>query len=67
MPTSGSQCSTEEHIAYGRKLAEFCAGLSLSRLPAEVVDKTKLCILDLIANIYGSLELDAVSRVVRYV
>jgi 2-methylcitrate dehydratase PrpD len=50
-----------------RKLAAFCANLSFDRLPAEVVFKTKLCVLDYIANIYGSLELDAVQRVLDYV
>jgi len=52
---------------YTRKLAEFCAELSYDRLPGEVVEKTKLCILDYIANVYGSLELDAVRKVVGYV
>jgi 2-methylcitrate dehydratase PrpD len=54
-------------MEYTRKLAEFCAGVSLERLPAEVVDKTKLCVLDFFANVYGSLELEAVSRVVSYI
>ncbi len=53
-------------MEYSRKLAEFCAGVSLDALPAEAVDKAKLCVLDYIANIYGSLELDAVQRVVGY-
>jgi 2-methylcitrate dehydratase PrpD len=56
-----------ERVEYTRKLAEFCAGLSLERLPAEVIDKAKLCILDFFANVYGSLELEAVSRVVSYI
>jgi len=50
-----------------RKLAAFCAGITLDNLPAEVVQKAKLCILDYLANVYGSLELDAVARVVSYV
>ncbi|MFZ2630684.1 MAG: MmgE/PrpD family protein [Desulfosalsimonadaceae bacterium] len=50
-----------------RNLAAFCANLSYDRLPKEVVDKAKLCILDYIANIYGSLELDAVRRVIGHV
>ncbi|MGQ9572098.1 MAG: MmgE/PrpD family protein [Dehalococcoidia bacterium] len=54
-------------MEYTRKLAEFCAGVSLQRLPAEVVDKAKLCILDFIANVYGSLQLEAVSRVAAYI
>jgi len=57
----------ETKIEYTRKLAEFCAGVSFERLPAEVVDKAKLCILDFFANVYGSLELEAVSRVVSYI
>ncbi len=54
-------------MEYTRKLAEFCAGISLERLPPEVVDKAKLCILDFFANVYGSLELEAVSGVVSYI
>ena len=54
-------------MEYTRKLAEFCAGVSLERLPAEVVDKAKLCVLDFFANVYGSLELEAVSRIVSYI
>jgi 2-methylcitrate dehydratase PrpD len=54
-------------MEYTRKLAEFCAGVSWERLPAEVPDKAKLCILDFFANVYGSLELEAVSRVVSYI
>lgn len=54
-------------MEYTRKLAEFCASVSLERLPAEVIDKTKLCILDFFANVYGSLELEAVSGVVSYI
>ncbi|MFA6451463.1 MAG: MmgE/PrpD family protein [bacterium] len=53
--------------SYTGKLAEFCAGVTLSQLPNEVIDKTKLCILDFIANVYGSLELDAVQRVAEYI
>ncbi len=54
-------------MEYTRKLADFCAGVSFERLPDEVTDKAKLCVLDLFANVYGSLELEAVSRVVSYV
>jgi 2-methylcitrate dehydratase PrpD len=54
-------------MEYTRKLAEFCAGVSLERLPGEVTDKAKLCILDFFANVYGSLQLEAVSGVVSYV
>jgi 2-methylcitrate dehydratase PrpD len=50
-----------------RNLAAFCANLSYDQLPKEVIEKAKLCILDYIANIYGSLELDAVRRVIDHV
>jgi 2-methylcitrate dehydratase PrpD len=50
-----------------RKLAEFCAGVTIKQLPPEVVYKTKLCILDYIANVYGSLKLDAVQSVAAYI
>jgi 2-methylcitrate dehydratase PrpD len=52
---------------YTRKLAEFCSGLTIDKIPPEVILKTKLCVLDYIANIYGSLELDAVMAVVEYI
>jgi 2-methylcitrate dehydratase PrpD len=52
---------------YTRKLAEFCAELTIDKIPPEVISKTKLCVLDYIANIYGSLELDAVKAVVEYI
>jgi 2-methylcitrate dehydratase PrpD len=54
-------------MEYTRKLAKFCASVSFERLPAEVTDKAKLCILDFFANVYGSLELEAVSGVVSYI
>ena len=57
----------EQDTEYTRRLAEFCAGISLERLPAAVVGKAKLCLLDFFANVYGSLELEAVSRVVSYI
>jgi len=50
-----------------RKLAEFCANLPYEHLPEDVIQKAKLCILDYIANIYGSLELDAVKKSIDYV
>ena len=46
-----------------RQLSSFCAELTHAQLPAEVVDKAKLCLLDFLANVYGSLGLDAVRRV----
>jgi 2-methylcitrate dehydratase PrpD len=50
-----------------RRLAAFCSSLTLDKLREDVVHKAKLCILDYIANVYGSLELDAVSKLVSYI
>jgi 2-methylcitrate dehydratase PrpD len=50
-----------------RKLAEFCAGVRLEKLPEPVIRKAKLCILDYIANVYGSLELNTVSAIASYI
>ena len=50
-----------------RKLSDFCADLTMDKLPSQVVEKAKFCLLDYVANIYGSLELEAVGRVVDYV
>jgi 2-methylcitrate dehydratase PrpD len=50
-----------------RRLAAFCAGVTIDDLPAEVVRKARLCVLDYIANVYGSLELETVREVVTYV
>ncbi|MGC9323824.1 MAG: MmgE/PrpD family protein [Desulfomonilia bacterium] len=52
---------------YTRELAGFCSAVSIDRLPPEVIHKTKLCVLDYVANVYGSLELDAVRNVVDYI
>jgi 2-methylcitrate dehydratase PrpD len=52
---------------FTRELAAFCAGLSLEQIPEEVVHKAKLCVLDYVANVYGSLELEAVRSVVEYI
>jgi 2-methylcitrate dehydratase PrpD len=52
---------------HSRLLAEFCSQISFDNLPEEVVYKTKLCILDCIANIYGSRELEAVKHVADYI
>ena len=56
----------ENTPAYTRKLADFCARVSLDSLPVEVVQKAKLCLLDFAANVYGSLELEAVRNTVDY-
>jgi 2-methylcitrate dehydratase PrpD len=49
-----------------RILAEFCSKLKFENVPKEAIHKAKLCLLDYVANIYGSLELDAVKSVVSY-
>ncbi len=54
-------------MEYTRKLAEFCSAVSLPLLPPEVVQKAKYCVLDYIANIYGSLELDTVRQIAAYI
>lgn len=52
---------------YTQQLVRFCSELSFKELPAEVTHKAKLCVLDYVANIYGSLELDAVRQVIDFV
>ena len=52
---------------YTKQLVRFCSELSFNELPAEVTHKAKLCVLDYVANIYGSLELDAVRQVIDFV
>jgi 2-methylcitrate dehydratase PrpD len=54
-------------MEYTKELARYCHGLDFGALPEEVVLRTKLCVLDYIANIYGSLQLDAVRGVVEFV
>ncbi len=54
-------------MEYSRLLSDFCHDLTYDRLPAEVVEKAKLCVLDYVANVYGSLELDAVKKVADWV
>ena len=50
---------------YTKQLAKFCSQVKFDELPQEVIDKAKLCVLDYVANVYGSLELGAVSQVVK--
>jgi len=50
-------------MEYSKILSDFCHDLTYDKLPPEVIAKAKLCILDYVANVYGSLELDAVGRV----
>ncbi len=50
-------------MEYTRELARFCSELTFDSLPGDVVAKAKLCVMDYIANVYGSLQLEAVRRV----
>lgn len=50
-----------------RKLAQFCSNVTLETLPADVIHKAKLCILDYVANIYGSLALETVQKIAAYI
>ena len=52
---------------HSKNLAAFLSDVSLAALPKEVIQKAKLCILDYVANVYGSYELEATSRVVSYI
>jgi 2-methylcitrate dehydratase PrpD len=52
---------------YTLKLADFCASVSYENLPGKIVTKAKQCLLDYVANVYGSLELDAVNRSVSHI
>ncbi|HOD13817.1 MAG: MmgE/PrpD family protein [Spirochaetes bacterium] len=52
---------------YTRDLVRFCSDLSYDKLPAEATHKAKLCVLDYVANVYGSLELDATRGVIEFV
>ena len=49
-----------------KKLAAFCSSVSIADLPPEVVAKARLCVLDYVANVYGSLQLQAVRDVISY-
>ncbi len=52
---------------YTQKLADFCVDATYDSLPGDVIEKAKQCVLDYVANVYGSLELDAVNRLVDYI
>jgi 2-methylcitrate dehydratase PrpD len=54
-------------MEYSKTLVKFCSELEFDKIPEEVKHKAKLCVLDYVANIYGSLELDAVRAVVDFV
>lgn len=51
---------------YTKTLAEFCSALSFNNIPESALQKAKLCLLDYIANIYGSLKLEAVQKVIGF-
>lgn len=48
-----------------RKLAYFCADLKWEDIPEEARLRTKICVLDYIANVFGSLELKEVRNVAQ--
>ncbi len=50
-----------------RLLADFCARARWDDLPAEVQRRAKICVLDFIANVYGSLQLREVRAIADYV
>ncbi|MBA3013308.1 MAG: MmgE/PrpD family protein [Proteobacteria bacterium] len=56
-----------EKPGYTEKLAQFCSGVRFEDLPKEVIHKAKLCILDYVANVHGSLKLEAVQNVIAYI
>ncbi|MEW6263061.1 MAG: MmgE/PrpD family protein [Thermodesulfobacteriota bacterium] len=50
-----------------RRLAAFISELNYENIPSPVVRKAKLCLLDYLANVYGSLELAAVEAAMNYI
>ncbi|MBN1572749.1 MAG: MmgE/PrpD family protein [Deltaproteobacteria bacterium] len=54
-------------MEYSKALSDFCARLTYGDIPDDVAHKAKLCILDYLANVYGSLKLDAVKGVASYI
>lgn len=50
-----------------RRLAEFCRALRWDGLPEEVRRRARICVLDFLANAYGSLELEEARSVADYV
>jgi len=47
---TASHRGTGHAVRYTERLAEFCASLEYERIPADIVDKSKLCILDSIGT-----------------
>ena len=54
-------------MEYTRMLADTCANVSIDELPPEVIHKAKLCVLDFIANVYGSSVLDPLKSIAGYI
>jgi 2-methylcitrate dehydratase PrpD len=50
-PTMTCDTEAEPPRAYTKRLAEFCAALDYGQVPADVIEKTKLCIQDSIGTI----------------
>ncbi len=48
-----------------RKLAYFCADLKWKDIPENVQTRIKICVLDYIANVYGSLKLKEVKNIAQ--
>jgi len=49
------------------KLAKFCTELTYNKIPENVVKKVKLCILDYLGNVLGSLVIEESERVAEFV
>jgi len=54
-------------MEYTKMLADLCANVSIEKLTTEVIHKAKLCVLDFIANVYGSSDLDPVKSIAEYI
>lgn len=54
-------------MGYTQRLVRFCSDLAYDDLPEQVKRKAKLCVLDYVANIYGSLELETVRSAIDFV
>lgn len=50
-------------MEHTKELSKFCSEINYKKLPQDVIEKAKLCILDFVANAYGSLELEAARAV----
>jgi len=54
-------------MEYTKILSDFCARLTYNDIPEQVIYKAKLCLLDYIANVYGSLEIEAVKNIIEFI